>query len=286
MKPVIMYAFWGRRGNVELQLPLIQRILEENPNVQFHAWNLARQPVDYFFIKTITGNRITVHNQFFRTRPHRNGYNMVYQHYTHINYQNALFVKIDDDVIFMQTGKFVDFVNAVEENPNTVISAQVINNGACAKTQPIWHEFTSRGSRLLDWHLHQWTAELAHGCFFDHWRDMLNEPSELVPTDDWLSINFIGYTYEMGKIITARLGTSSPLEISGRTFNARDRVGDEGAVNMSPRAVYTGFTCAHLSFGPQNLTVDQVDQWRQKYGRIGEEYLKEEYAVLLGDQAV
>lgn len=286
MKPVILYTFWGRRGNVELQLPLIQRILDENPNVQFHAWNLARQHVDYFYIKTITGDRITVHNEFFRTRPHRNGYNMVYQHYTHATYQNTLFVKIDDDVIFMETGKFADFVKTIEENPDTVISAQVINNGACAPTQPIWPEYLSHGDRLLDWHLHRWTAELAHQCFFDHWRDILDETPELIRTEDWLSINAIGYNYELGKTITERLATPSPRHISGRDFNARDKVGDEGAVNMSPRAIYTGFVCSHLSFGPQNLTVPQVEQWREQYRKIGSEYLKEENAVLLGDQAV
>lgn len=286
MKPVILYTFWGRRENVDLQLPLIRRILSEHPEVQFHAWNLARQHVDYFYIKTIAGDRITVHNQFFRTRPHRNGYNMVYQHYTHANYQNAIFVKIDDDVIFLQTGRFDEFIKCIEENPNTVISAQVINNGACARTQPIWREFEATGDRLLDWHLHRWTAELAHGCFFEHWRDMLTESAELIPTDDWLSINCIGYNYEMGKMISDRLSTTAPREIAGRMFTPRDRVGDEGSVNMSQRAIFTGFTCAHLGFGPQNLTVAQVAQWREQYGNIGTEYLKEENDVLLGDQAV
>jgi hypothetical protein len=286
MKPVILYSFWGRRGNIELQLPLIQRILAEHPEVQFHAWNLARQHIDYFYIKTIAGDRITVHNQFFRTRPHRSGYNMVYEHYTHASYQNAIFVKIDDDVIFLETDKFSEYIAAIQDNPNTVISAQVINNGACARMQPIWREFEATGDRLLDWHLHRRTAELAHGCFFEHWHEMLNDSPELIPTEDWLSINCIGYTYEMGKIISARLGTPSPRFISGRTFGPRDRVGDEGAVNISPRAIYTGFTCAHLSFGPQNLTVDQVNQWRELYGRIGTEYLKEEDGALFGHQAM
>lgn len=287
MKPVVLYAFWGRRGNIELQLPLIRRILDENPNVEFHGWNLARQHVDYFYIKSLPGgDRMHIHNEFFRTRPHRSGYNMVYNHYTHPTYQNTLFVKIDDDIVFMETDKFSDFMKTVEENPDTVISAQVINNGACSRTQPVCREFEETGTRLLDWHLHNWTAELSHKCFFDNWRDMLTEPAELHETEDWLSINFIGYNYQIAKKIASLISTPSPREISGRTFGPRDRIGDEGAVNMLPRAIYTGFTCSHLSFGPQNLTVHQIEQWREQYAKMGEEYLKEDDAVLLGDQAV
>ncbi|OTR07280.1 hypothetical protein B9M83_09230, partial [Mycobacteroides abscessus] len=60
MLRVILFVFAGRKANMELQVPYIKRILAEHPNVEYHVWNLARDPKDAEYLQTITGERITV----------------------------------------------------------------------------------------------------------------------------------------------------------------------------------------------------------------------------------
>ena len=100
---------------MELQLPYIRRILAENPDVEYHVWNLARDHDDNFYLKTIAGERIRVFNEHYGVDPWKR-FNNVYEHYADEAYSDHLFVKLDDDVVFMETDRFAEFVKAVDGN--------------------------------------------------------------------------------------------------------------------------------------------------------------------------
>jgi hypothetical protein len=273
---VIIFCFGGRRENIALQLPCIRRILELNPEAEYHLWDLARDPADSAYLRTITGERITVITDFAGDNPWER-FNDVYRHYAADEYQDCLFVKLDDDVVFLEADRFADFVCYVNAFRDTVWSAKVVNNGACTFTQPgLQVGLNALTVPLLDVHLSPEYADVSHRYFFDHWPDMLRQPLEPLPTSEWLSINVIGYDWAMGKRIADLVGIGTPRRmIAGRRFKIGSPMGDEGAVNTLPRTILNGFLACHLSFGPQAklLTTEQLDEYRARYAWIGEHYL-------------
>jgi hypothetical protein len=266
---VVLFTFAGRQPNMKLQAPLMHRILEEHPNARWDIWNLARTTLDAVYLQTLSGQRVRVFNQFWRAR----AYEAVYRYYARPRYRDTLFVKCDDDIVFIQTGRFGDFVDAIRGD--TVTSALTINNGASTHAHPaLWQHFTTRMRiPLLEVHTHAGFAHLCHVYFHEHWRDMLAEPVQLVDTEDWVSINMIGMTQPTLAALAEQLGTPSPLFIAGRDFQRTDKLGDEGAVNTMPRKILRGFTAAHLGFGPQQPTIEQFDRWRAGYADIAADYL-------------
>jgi hypothetical protein len=273
-QPVIMFAFWGRRANVELQLPFIERILDENPNVEFHGWNLANDRDDREWLHKLRGReRFVVRNDLASPRgQHR--INQVWQHYTASVFAETMFVKIDDDVVFMQADRFAEFIAAIEGHSDAVVSALTVNNGACTPLLlELWKDFVSLNIPLLDVHKSNEYAEAAHAFFFNHWHELLSEPVKMVPTEEWVSINCIGMTSQVLGQISSLIGKPSPRLVAGREWTARTRMGDEGAANLLPRHILRGFAVAHLGFGPQKVSGEQAALWRQRYGEIAGEYL-------------
>lgn len=271
-----MFAFWGRRENIDIQLPYIRRILDQNPNVEFHAWDLCRTPTDHRHLRTITGDRVIIRRDFYRPPKASRGQVKVWNHYTSNRYADNLFVKIDDDVVFLETDTFADFAATADANRDTIISAKVINNGACTALEPqLWDGFQALNIPLLDVHLSADYAEMSHRWFFDNWPTIINRSPKLHPTEDWLSINTIAFDYQMCTRIAALIGTPSPSHISQRNFGPHDHIGDEGAVNMLPRTICENYVAAHLSFGPQSSAAppEQMSQWRKLYTEISDQYL-------------
>ena len=273
-RPVILFLFGGREGNLRINLPIIRRILDDNPQVSFHLWNLARLHADSEFIKSVEGDRIKVWNQFSGSGAM---YQMprVWHFYTNDRFRDALFVKMDDDVVFVESEKFGAFVDAIEANPDKILSAEVVNNGACTPFMPkLWDGYSKLGITLLEVHESNKCAQLAHRFMFEEWRDLVNRPTSLVEVDTWLSINFIGMTWLTLRQMQGKIGHRCPPCVAGRDFRPGTRIGDEGAANMLYRMVMRGFTAAHLGFGPQNLTEHQEFEWRQDYDEIAWEYLQ------------
>src|SRR3981189_298015 len=133
---VILFVFAGRKQNMELQLPLVRRIITEHPNVQYHVWNLSRNDDDNHYLRAIEGERITVLNAYFGTAPWL-VFNAVYPHYAHNpKYRDHLFVKVDDDVVFIETGRFGEFVDAVNGNRASLAPPQGANHGVGPPTEP------------------------------------------------------------------------------------------------------------------------------------------------------
>lgn len=272
-----MFCFGGRRENLELQLPFIHRILEQNPGVEYHLWNLAKDPADAEYISGLrTRNRLKVINDFYGAKPWEK-FNDVYRHYATPAFKGRRFVKLDDDVVFIQTDRWPEFIDAVDANPHAVVSANVINNGACTVLDPLLYgEFKRLRMGLLDVHKHPSFAEISHDYFLCNWDERLAQPVAWVSTKDWLSINFIGYDYDMARKFAALLGTPSPRVIAGRPFRHPNALlGDEGMVNTLPRIIVGGFTAAHLTFGPQEKRKPIIwPELRKRYAKMNGVYLK------------
>ncbi|AEK08073.1 glycosyltransferase [Mycobacterium phage ThreeRngTarjay] len=271
--PIIIFTFAGRRPNVELLRPYIERILAEHSNARWEIWNLARDPRDAAYLRTIEGDRIVVRHDFYNPSNWWASLNEVWREYARSDYKDAVFVKTDDDLAFVETDGLGDFVNLAVANPNAVISALTVNNGASTPLIPgINRGFERLNIPLLDVHMSNDYAEMAHGWFFDNWKGLIKGRGS-APTEDWVSINLIAYTWQVGKRLGELVGTVSPRHIAGRDWREGSTLGDEGAVNMLPRIIDKGLVAAHLTFGPQQCPDEQQDRWRARYAEIAEEYL-------------
>lgn len=267
MPKVVIFAFYGRRANIELQLPFVRRILAENPDVHFDAWNLARDPRDDAFIRTLPEAR----NEFYGTG---DSWNNVWRHYAGEEYRDTVFLKLDDDTVFLETERFESLISEVERNPGAIISAETINNGASTPLQPeLRGGLRALDIPLLDVHQSNAFAEMSHRWFFENWLDVVDGASELMPSETWLSINCIAFDWAVAHHIGEWVGKPSPERIADRDWPIGTTTGDEGAANMLPRYVLRGFTAAHLTFGPQYCTDEQQNRWRAEYRKIAEAYL-------------
>lgn len=270
LSDVVMFEFAGRRANLELQLPLFRSILDEHPNVVIHLWNMARTWDDNQYLRSIPPqDRLIVSHEFYGQK-----FNDVWRHYTLDRYRDSLIVKIDDDVVFLETKRFGDFLKVVEANRDCVVSAKVINNGASTRVDlPLWYKFETLNMPLLDVHRSRAYADMAHTYAFQYWDDLMGQPVKAIPTDDWVSINLVAVDHSMMCRIVDLLDGPSPEVIAGRKIRFPEHIGDEGAVNMLPRLICQGFLAVHLGFGPQDPTQEQFTLWRARYAELGEKYL-------------
>lgn len=272
--PVKIFCFGGREENVRLQMPFIRRILQRHPNVSYDIWDLTHNVDDSKYVRSLQGERISVITKYAGLTPWRH-FNDVYKYYTDPRFSDHLFVKIDDDVVFIETNRFGHFVERIQEDPDTIMSAKVINNGACTYTIPgIQACFDQLPVELLDVHMSADYALMSHAYFFERWKLLTGEAPELLPVPSWLSINLIGYDWAMGRKMANLLGTVSPREVATRHFPRNSTLGDEGMVNTLPRAIVQGFLACHLNFGPQSRGLrTALDQLRKEYKTVGDDYL-------------
>jgi hypothetical protein len=278
-KPVIVFVFAGREPNMRLQLPLIRRILALHSNVEYHVWNMTHCESDDAFVRSIEGDRITVINDLV-DREDFEQFSLAYKFYDTMKYRKHLFVKIDDDIVFLQTDRFGDFVEQIEKHPDTVLCAHIMNNGACAMINGVWDEMHAfqQARRDPSWdiepsdvHTSNKFAVISHEFAFRNIEALLAEPVEVVPVTDWLSINVVGYSYDLAGEMNARgLGKIRPRM---RQFDPEAPLGDEGVMNLFPRAVVKGCLAAHLSFGSQHVTDQQYDEWRECYQELAVPYV-------------
>lgn len=277
---VVIFCFGGRRANMALQLPLIRRILDRHPEAEYHLWNLALTDEDDVYLRGVEGDRITVINDFCGFNPWLDTwlrFNNVYRHYADRRYDGCLFVKIDDDVVFVETERFGALIEAVAANRDSVVSAKVINNGACTETEDGWWQgFLALDLPLLEVFTSRQYAEMCHAYALDHWPAMIAQPLVLRPTRNWLSINPVGFDWHMLRRIVADLDGPAPQLIAGRPFPAPSTLGDEPAFNTRPRQILQGLLAAHLYYGPQAKTMpdDVVDGLRRRYAEVGRQYLE------------
>ena len=268
-----MFAFYGREQNIRIQWPFIQRILGEHPNVRFDVWDLCHYGTDRSYVRALTGDRVTVRTDFSHL-PADEAFGEVWRWYANNGDQAATYIKVDDDVLFLETEMFDSFITAIEDNPETVMSANTINNGACTWLEPlIWRGFEQLGIDLLDVHCSSEYAELAHRHFHGWWPDMLKQSPQVIPTEDWLSINCIGMNHQTLCALAEPIGTPTPACVAGWWWPTDFLTNDERAANMLPRAIYRGFLAAHLSFGPQDLPPSRWDQIRDRYRTVMRDYL-------------
>ena len=173
-------------------------------------------------------------------------------------FSDSIFLKCDDDIVYMDLEKLSDFIEFRRTNPKYVIvSANVVNNGVCAHWQQLagsipedvgHFERPPGGFGGSLWQSAERANEL-HDYFLQTNSKHLPLPSTVIEWKERQSINFIAW---LGKDLV---------------HMALPKGDDERALTVDlpellnrPTAIYSDFTVSHLSFGPQEqgLALDHL----------------------------
>ncbi|MCZ3374378.1 hypothetical protein [Rhizobium sp. AG207R] len=194
-------------------------------------------------------------------------YSQAYNYYaTRLqNYSDTIFLKCDDDIVYIDIDKLDDFIEFRRSNPNYfIVSANVVNNGVCA----YWQQ--AAGS--LPEHLGQfewpqggfggslWQSGMRANELHDHFLKTHDKrlplPAKVVEWTERQSINFIAW---LGKDLV---------------HMALPKSDDEGLLTIElpallnrPTAIYSDLMVSHLSFGPQENEID-ADRLIDAYGAL------------------
>ena len=169
-------------------------------------------------------------------------------------FSDTLFLKCDDDIVYLDIDTLGDFIEFRRANPKYfIVSANVVNNGVCAYWQQVAgllpptlgdFERPPGGFGGTLWQSPQRAAQL-HDFFLAKADKDMPLTHAVIDWTERQSINFIAW---LGKDL---------LHMSGLT---RD---DEHALSVEiptfldrPTAIYSDFVVSHLSFGPQERGLD------------------------------
>lgn len=187
-------------------------------------------------------------------------YWQAYAYYTRrlTDFSDAVFLKCDDDVVYMDLEKLSAFIAFRRDNPHYfVVSANVVNNGVCA----YWQQAAGSLPEALGqferppggfggslWQSADRAMQL-HEYFLSKSEKSLPLPRAVIDWQERQSINFIAW---LGKDLV---------------HMALPKCDDEYALTVDlpnylnrPTAIYSDFTVSHLSFGTQEqgLRLDRL----------------------------
>jgi hypothetical protein len=194
------------------------------------------------------------------------GFRFAYAHYANARFHDAVFVKLDDDIVFCDVDRFEAFVKDLETSDELKISsANVINNGVCAHYQDragYFHrerfgfEYPKDGTCGRLWESSA-LCERLHRYFLRHRDEIIaiasGQPANTeLPQVDRYSINFVGFRYPVMIMMTYLFAMSK----------AKD---DELLMSvLLPTAfgvrkyVFNHLVVCHLSFYKQDETLDSA----------------------------
>jgi hypothetical protein len=290
---IVIFTFAGRELYLEIQKDFILDILAKNPRVEYHLWNFSRNESDNLYLQRLSRSmpRTKTFNQFYEgsnpvdvctkrigylcgCKKCRVGkYSEPYKYYSsHDEYRDTIFVKLDDDVVFIETARFQMFADCLNAHRGKIWSANVINNGICAIATPSLKAEIEKAGLIKSDSIQSWWFlcvnvdffKISHEYFFKHAANLLNQPSVAfgVPRTRF-SINTIGFDWETMNAIAEKLGLSPTMN-------------DEGVISENfDIFIHSGFLACHLHYSDQrsNISGDEEGRILAKYKDIKRHYL-------------
>jgi hypothetical protein len=272
----ILFIFAGREENLSIQKHFIKKALELKIIDECHIWNFARKPSDRDWINKNFKNKKNIKIKYGSIRNTGNSeanflYKECFTHYSDKNYENSLFIKVDDDIIFWDIDYlkgFVDFAKNI--NIFDIVSANVINHVNYSEYQykegyfnDIGFEFNHPKPLLenrkteKNWQEEELfnsgkKATEIHKYFCKNYKNILQKARlskknvDEIIVEHLFSINFIAFKYDLMKEIL------KPYN-DGYTYDEEiiTKILPKKYLLNSKLMVYKRFIVSHLSYTPQ-----------------------------------
>ena len=183
MSKVILFCPGGRKNVLSIQILNMVKILDLNIVFEYHIWDFAWTEEDSHYISQLH----TIHPKIkIKNSPYKNASRagdiaskqfayFLCDYYKFENYSEYVFIKLDDDICFIDTNNFEKFVNCRIRSDSFLYSANVINNN---------HQSVSDFDKL-------------HNEFISSYDTILKmnnlKSSEVFSNNKRLSINFVSF---------------------------------------------------------------------------------------------
>lgn len=231
---VILFCFAGRQAVLSLQIQYILYLLEHDYIEAYHIWDVAWTAEDRQYLRTLPALHPKIHIMHTPYPPAGRATDIASKQfayiystfYKHELYRDHIFVKIDDDIVFVDIAAFDQFIQYRKESDAFLLSANVYNNNATAA-----HEVFGT--------LHE--AFLANVYHIIANNSLL--PVEDYGNDKTLSINFVAFLGEDLKYINAEFSNENGAEDEARLCKSLPQ-----AVNRT-NEIFTSLTSFHYQYG-------------------------------------
>lgn len=248
--PVIATTFAGRRDRMDLLVAYLISAIDAGVITEYHVWDYARTDDDRRWLRELPRRHPAI--RLFTPTRHGSHYGEYYRHYQQDAHGDAVFLKLDDDIVYLDLERLAEFVDFRTAHPECfLVSASVINNGVCAYFQQqrglipesLMHlPYPERGFCGTLWERAD-LAERLHDFFLDDPARFIAPGTDVAP--DRLSINCVSYL--------------------GRDLEHLQAIGDDDEEALSvtipqqlgrTNVVYQPMVAAHLSFFSQDAAMD------------------------------
>jgi len=276
-KPLVLYTlFAGRQKTLSIQLPHVMELLKKNVIDEVHLWDLTcKQEAEQKHWGLAKGSNDTKYlweevwpmdERIYIITPPACSWRKYYEYYANLLQPDDVLMKVDDDIIFLDTSRVEGFVTTIRKHPQVYLwSAAVINNGVTAGIHS--SDGTLLPKDVADYN-HEIHYPLTPGCLFGnataglmvHRHFLANSQKYYQPPPDkelrlvkgrisinfvaWLGRNFkqtISYMRTVRHDIDAGGGDEYVITALGSQYFGQKLV------------VYLPFVVAHASFGQQHI---------------------------------
>ncbi len=284
----VLFIFAGREKYLEVQRPYLETLLARFAGLEIHLWNFSRNSADNRYLQGLAQAmpRTRIFNDYYegenpiQTCSKRVGtlcacvkcrvgkWSEPYKYYAGLpDQEETAYVKLDDDIVFIDTERFGYFVEIARSQKGKVISANVMNNGVCTLVNPGLlasgppHGWAADGDLDAWWKLCT-SPELfraSHQHFLRNRAALTKESPSLIQLPRTrFSINTLAFGQDVMQIIAHHLGGGAHMN-------------DEHVVSAAcDIQIFKGFVTSHLHFADQRAAIsdDEEAQVLAQYAQI------------------
>lgn len=160
MEKVIFICPAGRRSIFSIQIEYMLKILELDIVFEYHIWDFSWSKEDSEYISKLSDLHLKIK---IKKSPYINASRageiaskqfayFLHEYYKFLTYKDFIFIKIDDDICFIDITNFEKFVNGRKNSNAFLYSANVINNNTKEphKFDEIHNKFINNYDIILD----------------------------------------------------------------------------------------------------------------------------------------
>jgi hypothetical protein len=246
---IILTCFAGRKFNLEILLKYVDKLIKSGEVSEFHIWNFTRKNDDEIYVKSLKNKYKVI------TPVNKDKWNEYYDYYRSYG-DNDVIIKMDDDILFIDTVMFKDFIEIVKTDNSLAVFPSIINNGVCAYYQ---QKYDILPKSLHEFKYETYYGEVVNGgalgtkiheYFIKNKENIISKSRSIKPNiikhniGDRISINFFGITGKNFKKLKFTDKCDDEHELS---------VENTKRLNMH-LTIFMNFIVCHGSFGPQKNT--------------------------------
>lgn len=133
---VILFCPAGRQSVLSIQLQYMKKLLHLPIIHEYHIWNVSWNEQDSAYLSTLEA----IHPKIkIKTTPYSGSSRasdtaskqfsyFLHDYYKHEQYKDYIFVKLDDDIVFIDNDMFERFIEGRRNSTSFLYSANIINN--------------------------------------------------------------------------------------------------------------------------------------------------------------